>query len=165
MVGVEGSLPLSEHAPAITAGVEGSCYIWDWGAFRLGPGAGLLVGEFRATNPYPTYSQARLKLSLFARGEYKWGSGAVKPFVLLDAGGQMTLAPGYSSKEDPTWWDKAGYALTNTTSFFFTPAVGMDLSRHFYLSAGVWCQQQRYREGLVPSRLTASAILKLGVRF
>ena len=165
MVGVEGSLPLSEHAPIFTAGVEGSCYIWDWGAFRLAPGTGLLIGEFRGTNPNSAYANGRLKMSVFARGEYKWGSGAVKPFVLLDAGGQITLSPGYSSKEDPTWWDKTGYALTNTTSLFFTPSVGLDLGRHFYVSAGVWCQQQRYREGLAPSRLTASVILKLGARF
>ena len=159
MMGAAGSLPLGEYAPVFCVGVEGSFYALKSGPFRFGPGVGLLLGEYKYSNP--RFSDARLKMPIYGRGEYEWNLGMVRPFVLLDVGGMITLAPANVGKKEKIGEDFANYR----PSFFFTPSVGIDVGRHFFVAAGVLCQQLRYRNDLAPSRLSASASLKLGVRF
>ena len=166
MVGAAGSLPLGEYAPVYTFGVEGSYYAVDSEAFRFGPGIGFLMVDFPQARTFNSPCEG-LDMLVFGRAEYKWSHGAVRPFVLLDAGGMVTLAPDYSywNSSGPGDKERSSANKASNITFFFSPLVGMDIGRRFYAAAGVWCMHPRRLSTATPYRITASASLKLGVRF
>lgn len=164
MVGATGSLPFGKMAPVYTAGVEGSYYALESGAFRFGPGIGLLMVDLPPVRTVNRPCEG-LDLLAFGRGEYRWDLGTIRPFVLLDAGGMVTVAPDYTYENWTGPGDKEHTSANKSSNitFFFSPMVGVDIGRHFYAAAGVWCMHPRWYAK--PFQITASASLKLGVRF